>query len=334
MRRMEFSYGIACILFAGILNGSFVAPMRKLREWQWENSWFVYSISGLFILPWMTGMVTVPGLTDVLGGASSPTIWRVVLFGLGWGIGSTLFGLGVARMGMAVGYGLTLGLIAPIGTFLPLVVLHPEQLQSKQGVSLIAGTFLVVGGIVLYTIGARMREQNNERSKREFLIGFLICVLAGIFSPMLNFSFAFGDELQQRALAAGASQNTASNAIWPLCLFGGLIANAGYCILLLQRHRTWRLFHRAPSSYWFWSTAMGLICFASFIVYGVGASALGLLGPMVGWPLFISVSLITSNALGWLNGEWKGTPSKAIRYASGGVATLIVAVIVIASGSR
>ncbi len=79
---------------------------------------------------------------------------------------------------------------------------------------------------------------------------------------------------------------------------------------------------------------MGLICFASFIVYGVGASALGLLGTMVGWPLFISVSLITSNALGWLNGEWKGTPSKAIRYASGGVATLIVAVIVIASGSR
>jgi len=40
-------------------------------------------------------------------------------FGFGWGIGSVLFGLGLNRLGLAVGYGIIIGLIAPIGTFLP-----------------------------------------------------------------------------------------------------------------------------------------------------------------------------------------------------------------------
>jgi L-rhamnose-H+ transport protein len=258
----------------------------------------------------------------------------VLLFGLGWGVGSVLFGLGVARMGLAVGYGLILGLIAPIGTFLPLVVLHPEQLHTARGVSLIIGTGIVIAGIVLCAAAGKMRETGTVRPKQDFAIGLLICVLAGVFSPMLNFSFAFGDELQQRALAAGASQNAASNAIWCLCLTAGLIANAGYSMVLLQRNGTWKLFGRAPSSHWLWGSLMGLLCFGSFIVYGAGANALGPLGAVVGWPLFMSMALITSNTLGWISGEWKGAPAKAIRYAVLGIAVLIIAITVIALGNR
>ena len=123
---MDLTYGIAGVLIGGVLNGSFVAPMKKMPEWKWENSWLVYSVSGLLVIPWIAALATVPGLGAVLGGASSGALWSVLLFGFGWGVGSVLFGLGVARMGLAVGYGLILGLIAPIGTFLPLVVLHPE----------------------------------------------------------------------------------------------------------------------------------------------------------------------------------------------------------------
>lgn len=329
---MDLAYGIAGVLVGGILNGSFVAPMKKIPGWKWENTWLVYSISGLLVIPWIAAVATVPNLSAVLIGASAVSIWRVLLFGLGWGLGSVLFGLGIARMGLAVGYGLILGLIAPIGTFLPLIVLHPEQLKTERGTSLIAGTLIVVGGIVLCAIAGKMREKDSALPKQGFAIGLLICVLAGIFSPMLNFSFAFGGELQQRALDAGASRDAASNAIWPLCLTAGLIANAGYSILLLRRAGTWRLFRSAPAAYWVWSGLMGLLCFGSFIVYGAGANALGSLGAVVGWPLFMSMSLITSNTLGWSSGEWKGAPPKAIRYAVAGIAVLIVAITVIALG--
>ena len=255
---MDLAYGIAGVLIGGILNGSFVAPMKKMPGWKWENSWLVYSVSGLLVIPWIAALATVPNLSGVLSGASPASIWRVLLFGLGWGVGSVLFGLGIARMGLAVGYGLILGLIAPIGTFLPLIVLHPEQLQTKRGVSLMVGTLIVIGGIALCAVAGKMRETGDTRPRQGFAIGLLICLLAGIFSPMLNFSFAFGGELQQRALAAGASRDAASNAIWPLCLTAGLIANAGYSILLLRRNGTWGLFRGAPG-HWLKGGLMGLL---------------------------------------------------------------------------
>lgn len=331
---MDLGYGIAGVLVGGILNGSFVAPMKKLPRWNWENSWLVYSISGLLVIPWLAALATVPNLGSVLSGASASSIWSVLLFGLGWGIGSVLFGLGVARMGLAVGYGLILGLIAPIGTFLPLIVLHPEQLHTRRGASLTIGTCIVIAGIALCAAAGKMRETGAVRPGQKFIAGLVICIFAGIFSPMLNFSFAFGDELQQRALAAGATRDAASNAIWPLCLTAGLIANAGYAVLLLQRNRSWNQFRGAPGLYWMWACLIGVLCFGSFIVYGAGANALGALGAVVGWPLFMSMSLITSNTLGWASGEWKGAPRKAIRYAVTGIAVLIVAITVIAAGGQ
>lgn len=330
---MNLSYGIAAVLVGGVLNGSFVAPMKKMTRWEWENIWFAYSLFGLLVVPWAAALATVPHLGSVLGGASPEAIWLVLLFGFGWGIGSVLFGLGVARMGLAVGYGLILGINAPVGTFLPLIVLHREQLHTSRGTSLIAGTLVVVIGIVLCAIAGRMREKTPKQIEG-FFIALLICVLAGIFSPMLNFSLAFGDELLKRALAAGATRDMASNAIWPLCLTAGLIANAGYAAILLKRNKSWKLFAAGGTSHWLLGALMGLLCFGSFIVYGAGANALGSLGAVIGWPLFMSMALITSNALGWLSGEWKDAPPNAGWLSLGGIAVLIIAITVIALGGK
>jgi predicted small integral membrane protein len=48
----------------------------------------------------------------------------------------------------------------------------------------------------------------------------------------------------------------------------------------------------------------------------------------------MSMSLITSNTLGWMSGEWRGAPPKAMRYAVAGIAVLIVAISVIALGGK
>lgn len=331
--QMDLTYGIAGVLAGGILNGSFVAPIKKLVRWRWENSWLIYSISGLIVIPWLAAWMTVPHLSSVLGGASSKSIRQVLLFGLGWGLGSVLFGLGVKRMGLAIGYGLILGLIAPIGTLLPLIVLHPEQLGTRRGMSLIIGTAIVLAGIYLCAKAGKLRERDTA-PRQGFAVGLLICILAGVFSPMLNFSFAFGDELQQRALAAGASLDAASNAIWPLCLTAGFLSNAGYAMFLLWKNDTWKIFRGSSPLEWFWGSLMGLLCFGSFIVYGAGANALGSLGAVVGWPLFMSMALITSNSLGWVSGEWKGAPAGAVRLALYGIAVLIAAITVIALGGK
>lgn len=335
----ELALGVAAVLFGGLLNGSFVAPMKRLRRWQWENSWLVYTLIGLLIIPWIVAPLAVPDLGGVLAGASWQTILAVILFGLGWGLGSVLFGLGVQRMGLAVGYGLILGLIAPIGTFLPLAVLHPGRLFTAQGRALMIGTAIVLAGIFFCARAGRIREAGapaqHESSRRgSFLSGLLVCIFAGIFSPMLNFSFIFGKELQDRALSAGANVVLASNAIWVLTLTAGCLVNAGYCVVLLNKNRTWRLFGAGGPGHWIGGAAMGLICFGSFMIYGFGATVLGPLGGIVGWPLFMSMSLITSNLLGAASGEWASAPRRAWGLSVAGMALLIVAIAIIARGGQ
>jgi L-rhamnose-H+ transport protein len=324
---------IALVLAGGILNGSFVAPIKKTTGWRWENAWLIYTLSGLLVIPWIAAWLWVPQLGQVFASAPVEVIWRVIWLGFGWGVGSVLFGLGVDRMGLAVGYGLILGLIAPIGTFIPLIVLSPERLQTKEGRALMLGTAIVIGGIILCARAGRIREANSGvPPKSTFGLGLLICVLAGIFSPFLNFAFAFGDGLTQTAARLGASPLDAPNAVWALTLTGGTITNAGYAIWLLNRNRTWGHFSSGPANHWGWACLMGLLCFGSFLVYGYGATGLGKLGAVVGWPLFMSAALITSNLLGALSGEWKGAPRQAWYLSMGGIGLLIVAIVVIALG--
>ena len=46
----------------------------------------------------------------------------LALFGMGWGLGAVLFGLGMDRLGMALGYPIIMGLIAGLGALIPLLV--------------------------------------------------------------------------------------------------------------------------------------------------------------------------------------------------------------------
>ncbi len=328
-------WGFLAVLFGGIFNGSFVAPMKKMQGWRWGHGWFVYSVAGLVVVPLAAAFLMLPDPWTAITTAPRGALWSAVLFGFGWGIGSVLFGVGVDRMGLAVGYGLILGLIAPIGTFVPLLVLHPERLWSRQGATLVAGTLIVLGGIYLCARAGKIREDaaGGARPRQGFATGLLICFLAGVFSPMLNLSFAFASGLQERAVELGASPNNATMAIWVVTLLAGFVPNALYALKRVADDRAFGEFRTCLLRNSLWGILMGVLCFASFLVYGFGASALGALGPVVGWPLFMSMALITSNTLGRLTGEWKDAPPEAIRYSLAGIGLLVAAIVVISSGN-
>ena len=88
--------GFGLVILAGLLNGSFAAPMKRMPAWRWENSWLIFAVTGLIIFPWIITLATVPQVGDVYSGAISATLWKVVLFGIAWGVGSTLFGIGIS----------------------------------------------------------------------------------------------------------------------------------------------------------------------------------------------------------------------------------------------
>src|ERR1700730_13389142 len=329
--------GIGVVTLAGILNGRFAAPMKLWPGWRWENSWLIFALSGLIVFPWIISFATVPNLASVYAGASPSTLIKVVLFGLLWGVGATLFGLGISRVGMALGFALILGITASFGSLLPLAILHSDQRAAKRGLALIVGTVVMAVGLVFLAIAGRTRERDlgtGNGAHSGFTIGLVICIFSGIFSSMMNFAFVFGDELRLRALEAGASNAMAANPIWALTVTGGFVANFLYCVYLLNRNRTWAVFREGnPSVYWPLGIAMGLLWFGGTVFYGMGAASLGSLGAIAGSPIFMTIDIIVALFWGALSGEWKGASRRALIRNWMGVAVLLVAIGLISAGN-
>ena len=330
-------WGIGMVTLGGILQGSFAAPMKRMSAWRWENTWLLFALFGLLALPWMIDFATVPNVASVYAGASPSTLIKVFLFGLLWGVGATLFGLSINRVGMALGFALILGITSSFGSLIPMAILHSEQLVAKRGLALIAGSAVMVVGLVFLALAGRVREHDlgtGNRARSGFAFGLVLCIFSGIFSSMMNFSFVFGDELRIRALDSGASNAMAANSIWALTLTGGFIVNFLYCVYLLNKNHTWSVFREGnPSVYWSLGILTGLLWFGGTAFYGMGAASLGALGGIIGWPIFLTVDIIGALFWGAVSGEWRGASRRALVYNWAGVGVLLAAVAIISAGN-
>jgi L-rhamnose-H+ transport protein len=335
----QIGWGLMLVFVGGVLNGSFAAPMKRLSAWRWENTWLVYAFTGLLILPWIIALATVPDLGGVLQQASGAVLAKVALFGFAWGIGGLLFGQGIARVGLALGFAVILGITSSFGGLVPMAILHPDQLGTRQGLALIAGTLVMTLGLVFLAVAGKRRDREQasgaaaERSG--FGVGLVICILSGVFSSMLTFAFVFGDKLQDLSHQAGASPAMSGNAIWALAVSCGFLPNAAYCLYLLNRNRTWGVFleKSAGAGYALGAALMGLLWYSGLVVYGMGTAALGALGKIVGWPVFMSVDIIAGMGWGFLGGEWKCASRTALAYCLTGIAILFLAIGVISLGN-
>jgi len=337
----QISVGLALVLVGSLLNGSFAVPMKRASAWRWENIWLVYSVVGMILLPWMVALGSIPHLMAIYHGASWHALLMVLIFGFAAGTGSMLFGLGIARLGLALGFALILGICASLGSLLPMALLHPERLLSRQGYALFGGTLLVILGIVFCSIAGQRRERETTghtqaKGRSRLAVGLTICIASGILSAMLNFAFVFGKELQSSALSHGASPSASANTIWALALTMGFMANGGYCVYLLRKNRSWGAYFNAQASYkdWLGSILMGLLWFGSVVFYGMGAVRMGTLGGILGWPIYMAMIIVIANLWGVITGEWAKASRGSFAYACSGISVLLLAIYVISLAAK
>jgi L-rhamnose-H+ transport protein len=332
--------GALIVVLGGLLHGSFAFPMKRLEQrWRWENTWLVYAVVSMIAFPIFLAWSTVPRLGEVYSGVSIGRILVVALFGFGWGLGSTLFGLGISRVGMALAFALILGLTSSVGSLLPLLVTNPGEIATRRGAILGMGLLLVIGGIVCCSIAGAWRERDQKgaaavaaKAGAEYRTGLWICFASGILSPMLNIGFVYGQPIQDLAAKLGARADLATNAVWAPALAAGFLANGGYAVYLLNKNKTWNVYRTSGAPIWFWCAAaiMGLIWFGGIATYGVGSASMGPFGKIIGWPVFMAMVIITANVLGALQGEWARTTGRTRGLLWGGIGVLIVAIIVLA----
>lgn len=329
--------GTLLAVFGGMIHGSFALPMKGLQKhWAWENIWLVYSLMAMICLPPLIAFGTVPSLGAVYSGTSLTLLLLVAVFGAGWGIGSTLFGLGISRIGMALGFAIILGMTSCLGALIPMMVLHPADLSTPNGHVLLMGLSVVLIGIVICARAGALRDRDRETAsptgkKGAFAAGFMICIVSGILSPMLNIGFNFGEPIQKAAAEHGAVLGMDANAIWVPAMAGGFLINAGYAVYLLFKNKTWGQFTAQGTTAWHWigSALMGVLWFGGMSIYGIGTAVMGPLGKVVAWPVFMCVVIVTANVNGLLSGEWKGAKTSSIALAWGGIALLVLAIVVV-----
>jgi L-rhamnose-H+ transport protein len=332
---MTLVIGFALVLLAALLQGTFVLPMTLVRQWSWEHTWATFSLLGMLVFNWIITLVLVPNIFAVYSASPARNLEVLVLFGLGWGVGAVLFGLGMDRLGMALGYPVIMGLIAGLGALIPLLIFFPQALWTTKGLALLAGTAMVIFGIVLCSIGGSRRTPSEGTStathSSAFKIGLAVAILAGILSCLPNVGMAFGGDVINAAVNLGVSPASAGNTVWALLFTFGFVANLAYCLYLMISKRTLsQYWNRETPRNLGLSAGMALMWIGSFYLYGAGATKLGRWGAVAGWPLFISLSIVMGNLWGVWRGEWKQAPAVARRSLNQGLLVLIVAVITVA----
>jgi L-rhamnose-H+ transport protein len=328
---MGASLGFSLVILAGIATGVYFVGLKYVEPWKWENIWLAYAILALVVMPVLLAFVTVPHLTEVLSTAPSGDIEHILLYGLGWGIGSVLSGVGVARMGMAIGVSVLIGIDAVVGTFVPMVINTPQIIFQSKGLMVIVAVIVLLAGVVVVGIAGKKRERDQTFFEKPvqrgtFTAGLAICVFSGIFSAMMNFAFAFSAPVSATAERLGASPSNALNSVWLITLLGGFIPNLIYTGYLLRRNGTWNnYFLPKTQSAWLVGLGMAALWFVGLLFYGWGANGMGSLGAEIGWPLFMAVLILASTATGFLTGEWKGARIRSKRWMAAGLIVLIIA---------
>ena len=153
------SSGIVILMIAGITNASFTAPMRYTRKWAWENTWLAWTIFALVVLPVGVALATIPNLSMVYRSATPQIILEVCGFGAGWGVAQVFFGLAVDMIGTTLAFSIVLGTSAAVGSLIPMVSLHREQLNSTAGYAVLGAIAFVLVGVTFCAVAGRMRER-------------------------------------------------------------------------------------------------------------------------------------------------------------------------------
>ena len=330
---------VLLVLCAAIMNAAYALPMKLNKKWEWEHSWFAFSILGVGVVPTIIALLTVPKLWSTYSLVSGGTLAAMVLFGASWGVSLVFFGLALTRLGLAITFAVCLGTSAAVGALTPLIAQHSNLIMTRQGGLIILGVVMIILGVALCGLAGKHREaalqQASATVRHGFWWGYLLAFVSGILGSMLNLGLAYGGSIQRAAQQHGASLAMMSNAVWLPCLYAGFLPGAIYCYILMRKKNNVTEL-RLPGTwyYWFAAASMGFLWYGSIILYSISTVKLGALGPSIGWPLFLASIVVASTVFGALTGEWARTGTRPIRTMIVGVSFLLLAIAILSYAGR
>jgi len=330
--RTDHVTGFLLILIAAVMNGAYAIPMKFMSRWKWENIWLVWTILSLWALPLALEWAAVPHPIQAYSTTPWPSLAVMGVMGVLWGAGVLLLGMSFPLVGVAVGAAVALGCSAAVGTLLP-ILFADAPIRGYTGLTILVGTVAVVLGVGVCGFAGRARERMQETAvmaPRRSIKGFLFASVGGSLAAALNLAFVSGAKIIASVEVQRPSTPLASIAVWMPVLLAGGIPGTLYSLSLLLKNRSTSLYRQnGTSGYWLLVVVMGCLWLGSIVMYGGGVAKIGVLGPVMGWPVFMSGAVIASAAWGTLFGEWKNSGMTAKAAMTFGVFCLIVAIVIL-----
>ena len=275
-------------------------------------------------------LLTIPDLIDVYAEVSLRTMLICAACGIGWGTAVVLYGIAVNIIGLSLTTAILYGASIAVGSLAPMIISHRDRLFAAQGLGIVLADAGIIVGVLLCTWAGKLREAAGESDRAEgtlltaragFLRGLVAAICGAILSSLFNIALAYGNEFNSAAIAHGANPLNAANAQWAFTVTFGYLPNIALTLITFSRRRYWQEMPAGPASHWLWPVLMGAMFIGGTALYGSGAGQLGSLGPVLGWPMYMSISILAGVFWGYLGREWHHAPRRATGWLAGGIVT-------------
>lgn len=327
--------GIALVLFAGLIGGTVLAPMKLVRTWNWDHAWMFYVCNAYFLSPWVVAILTIPHLFAVYPLAGAKIVIATAAFGLFWGLSLALYGIAFDIVGLSLTNGIILGSSVALGSLLPLLFVPASRRATGHTLEIAGADAVMLVGVLMCAFAGDMREKVQSHAVARardprFRKGLALCILAGVMSTAFNLALVVGQPIAHIAEKLGAHPLYASNAVWSLSVGTGALPSIVLSARKITRAAAWGGFAQGRAL-----TNAGLCIFmgamwiGGTVLYGSSVKILGTYGAVIGWPIYMSAMIFAGTFWGWVTGEWKHVTGLPVVLLLGGIGVQILAMVLL-----
>ena len=335
--------GCLLVLLSGLGTGSCAWPMKVVRRFQFEHSWFVGMLVGLILLPWGVTLLFGPNAVAAYRSVDPVVLLKSNLFSVSWGIANVLYGICVVRIGMALTGAILSGLGVCVGVTLPMILKgsglfhQAPDLGSPAGRMILVGIAVMLIGVVFVSLAGLGRDRALAKMQQKtggFVGGLIMSIIAGVLSCGAALAFVYSQGPVVEAMKAqGAGEVVSNLAVWAVGLLGGALVNIGYPAYLMTRNKSWNVLTEN------WREVMlaaiiGIQFITAMALLGKGMVWLGILGASVGFGIQQAMQILGNLGVGFVSGEWRGVYGTPRRTMTASIAVLLVATVIMAYSNR
>ena len=334
--------GIVWAIFAGLMLGLYALPEKFTKGFKFENTWGLFFMLTMFVVPIIASLTLIKGFGDVFGAVSTDILLKMAGASFLWGIGVMMWGKAINHIGLSLGFSLFIGTVILIGSILPFFV--DGVPATNAFLTIMIGILVVLIGVIANGKAGLIREKDEKEAKAEsgsseekgsMLTGILIAVVGGLLATGFSYANAVGrPSLHEASQAAGnADWVTAVAVMFPIFISGGIVMTFYFGYQLSQK-KAWGDFKTSH-----FAKNLGLILimavfhYAASALFAYAAFKLGSVGNTVGYAIFNTASVATAIVSGLITGEWVKASSKARNFLYAGLACMIIGIIIVAVGN-